>query len=101
MDNDLAGTGSMTAHFEDGHNGNPYRVASTNGSSVSETSNMPTAFTPQSVLQAQEPSQNGMSGGDYSNRMLAGGQMLPSMNGSSTGSYDQAKYMRFLGQLAV
>jgi hypothetical protein len=100
MDLYQAGTGNLTGHFSDGHQGTPYRVASSSGSSMSDDPSMPGGFSIQSVLQDQKPSGNGMSGQDYS-RMLPGGQMLPGQNGSDTKTYDQAKYMRYLGEFAA
>jgi hypothetical protein len=100
MDLNQAGSGSLTGHFQDGHQGTPYRVASSNGTAMSEDPSMPGGFSIQSVLQDQKPSNNGMSSGDYS-RMLPGGQMLPDQNGSDSQSYNQARYMRYLGDLAV
>jgi hypothetical protein len=66
---------------------------------MSDSSNMPSQFTPQSVLQAQQPSKNGMSDVDYS-RHLLGGSVLPTQNGSDKTSYDAAKYMNFIGEFA-
>ena len=100
MDIPEAGTGSMTGHFQDGHDGNPYRVASSlNEVSSVFSQQVPGNFTPQSVLNAQKPSSNGMSGTDYS-RMLLGGTVLPSANGSDPKSYEAAKYMNYIGEFA-
>jgi hypothetical protein len=100
VDLNQAGTGNLTGHFQDGHQGTPYRVASSNGTAMSNDPSMPGGFSIQSVLQSNQPSSNGMSGQDYS-RMLPGGQMLPDQNGSDPKSYTAAKYMRYLGDLAV
>lgn len=100
MDNAEAGTGTLTGHFQDGHDGNPYRVASNmNADSAMFNQQVPGNFTPQSVLNAQKPSGNGMSGQDYS-RVLPGGTTLPSQNGSDPKSYEAAKYMNFIGEFA-
>jgi hypothetical protein len=101
MDNSVAGQGyqyGLNSSFQDGHNGNPYRVASTNGNSMSEKSNMPSSFTPQSVLQSSyyNTTGNGMSSQDASN-ILPGGYSAGNANGQSQESFNAAKYMRFLG----
>lgn len=101
MDNSQAGNGyqyGLNSHFDDGHNGNPYRVASTNGNSMSEKSNMPSSFTPQSVLQSSyfNTTGNGMSAEDASN-ILPGGYNTGNANGQSEDSFNSARYMKFLG----
>jgi hypothetical protein len=50
-----------------------------------------------SVLQPYRPSANGMSSTDY-DRVLPGGTVLPTANGSSQSTYQQAVYMRLQGQ---
>ena len=101
MDNPQAGQGyqyGLNSSFTDGHNGTPYRVATTNGNSMSEKTNMPSAFTPQSVLQSSyfNTSGNGMSRQDAAN-VLPGGYNSGNANGQSQESFNAAKYMRFLG----
>lgn len=105
MDNSQAGSGyqyGLNSHFSDGHNGNPYRVASTNGNSMSEQSNMPSSFTPQSILDVSQatPSANGTSLQDYQDTVLAGGTRVPNANGQSEDSFKAAKYMNFIGEFA-
>ena len=105
MDNNDAGSGyqyGLNSSFQDGHQGNPYRVASTNGNSMPEQSNMPSSFTPQSVLNIDQatPSGNGMSAQDYKNTVLQGGTRLPNSNGQSPESFAAAKYMNFIGEFA-
>jgi hypothetical protein len=51
-----------------------------------------------SVLQSPLPGLNGMSQDDYNSRVLPGGVTLPSSNGSSQASYEQALYMRLAGR---
>jgi hypothetical protein len=70
------------AAFGQGSSGNPYRVAS----SLSQDSAMYNDavgknFTPTSVLNQTVTSGNGMSGQDYSSRMLSNGTLLPDANG--------------------
>jgi hypothetical protein len=105
MDNAQAGTGyqyGINSSFQDGHEGTPYRVASTNGNSMAEQSNMPSSFTPQSVLSigGVTPSANGMSSEDYRDTVLQGGRRIPNANGQSQESFQAAKYMNFLGEFA-
>ena len=57
---------------------------------------VPKGIMQSSVLQPYRPSGNGMSDTDYE-RVLPGGMTLPTANGSSQGTYQQAVYMRLQG----
>lgn len=105
MDLDQAGAGGempgRVQAFTQGTTGTPWNVASSfnTGSQVLD-SQVAGSWSPQSVLDPVRSSGNGMSSADYE-RVLPGNVRLPSMNGSSTGSYNAAKYMRLMGQAAI
>lgn len=104
MDNTQAGQYSqdINGNFQDGHNPNPYRVATTNGNAMPQQSNMPSSFTPQSILDIGQlnATGNGMSAADAAN-IVTGGYNMGNANGASKESYDAAKYMRFIGDSVV
>jgi hypothetical protein len=104
MDNSDAGQYSQNINgsFQDGHNGNPYRVASVNGNSMPDQSNMPSSFTPQSIedIGSLSPTGNGMSAADKAD-ILTGGYNMGNANGASQQSYNAARYMRFIGDAVV
>ena len=87
MDLTEAGEGGQeftgrNAAFGQGSSGNPYRVASSfSQDSAKWNDAVGSGFTPQSVLNSTVASGNGMSSGDYGNRMLSNGSMLPTTNG--------------------
>lgn len=86
MDLNVAGAGmeqtGRNAAFGQGSSGNPYRVASTLGAdSARYMDQVGSGFTPTSVLNQTVTSGNGMSGQDYSSRMLSNGRLLPDSNG--------------------
>jgi len=88
MDLTEAGQGmeqsGRNAAFGQGSSGNPYRVASTLGAnSARYMDQVGSGFTPTSVLNQTVASSNGMSGQDYSSRMLSNGKLLPDANGMS------------------
>jgi hypothetical protein len=68
-----------------------------NQDSVRFQAKVPTGVVQSSVLQPYRPSKNGMSDTDYE-RVLPGGVTLPTANGSSPGTYQQAAFMRLQGQ---
>ncbi len=104
MDNTQAGqyVSDINGSFHDGHSPNPYRTATTNGNSMPQQSNMPSSFTPQSVLDisSMNPTGNGMSKADAAN-ILPGGYNMGNPNGASRSSFDAARYMRFSGDAVV
>jgi len=87
MDLTEAGEGGQeytgrNAAFGQGSSGNPYRVSSSlSQDSAQWNDRVGSGFTPQSVLNTTVASGNGMSGSDYSTRMLSNGSMLPTVNG--------------------
>ena len=91
MDLNAAGSGmeqtGRNAAFGQGSSGNPYRVASSLGAdSAAYNDAVGKNFTPTSVLNQTVVSSNGMSGQDYSSRMLSNGSLLPDENGMSAGT---------------
>lgn len=58
---------------------------------------VPKTVTPHSVLQPVRPSTNGMSTAD-GNRMMPGGMMLPSKNGTSAGTWEQSAMLRMMNR---
>jgi hypothetical protein len=89
-----------TASFNDGQFGVPGSAASSlnENSAVLNSQVAGVAYRPHSVLQALPGmSPNGMSAED-AGRKLPGGFQLPSLNGSSTDSYQAAQMMRMMGR---
>lgn len=92
----------ITDAFHEGHYGTPGHIATLNGHSMPEQSNMPSSFTPQSVLDIGElnPTGNGMSAQDKSN-ILPGGYSLGNANGASQQDFNEAKIMKYLGDAVI
>lgn len=59
---------------------------------------VPKTSMPQSVLQSPRPGLNAMSQGDYDSRVLPGGMVLPTANGSSENTYQQSMILRLQGK---
>jgi hypothetical protein len=68
-----------------------------NQDSVRFQAKVPSGVVQSSVLQPYRPSDNGMSAQDYQ-RVLPGGMILPTANGSSAATYEKAAFMRLQGQ---
>jgi hypothetical protein len=56
-------------------------------------SEVPHSIAPTSVLQPYMPSPNGMASGD-AERMMIGGEMRPSANGTSSGTFEKSLPMQ-------
>jgi hypothetical protein len=101
----LGGNAPRSAEFNTGINGDPGNAASSlalNADADRFNAMVPRQFEQHSVLQTAMPSANAMSATDYE-RVLPGSQpgqsvMLPTVNGSSQGSYDKSILMRLQGR---
>lgn len=96
-----AGAEFRSNAFRTGMTGDPGNIASV--SSINADADrfnalVPRQFSQQSVLQTAMPSSNGMSMADWQQRMLPGGSMLPTANGSSEDTYQKSLIMRLQGR---
>lgn len=95
------GNSSRSASFASGITPDPGSAASVsalNGDADRFNAMVPRQFSQQSVLQTAMPSSNGMSMNDWQQRMLPGGSMLPTANGSSADTYEKSLVMRLQGR---
>ena len=59
---------------------------------------VPKTFAPSSTLVNPLPGMNGMSEKDYTSRVLPGGTVLPTQNGSSSDSWQKSIMLRMMSQ---
>jgi hypothetical protein len=91
--------GSWNDEFTTGHQGDDpaNRATSLDLDSERQNAETPHSFTANSVLQQLMPSANGLGASD-TGRLLPSGQLLPTENGSSSGSYEKNTMLRLEGQ---
>ena len=95
------GNAGRTAEANKGLFGDPDSAAGVSSEiadSARYNAMVPRQFSQHSVLQTAMPSSNGMSMADYQQRMLPGGSMLPTANGSSEDTYQRSLVMRLQGR---